>query len=53
MVSGGYSPNLIEVREGVPPRITFGRRVPGFKHDAFDGEGGIRTLERACSPLLA
>lgn len=29
VVSGGYSPNLIEVREGVPLRITFDRREAG------------------------
>jgi len=29
VVSGGYSPNLIEVREGVPLRITFDRRESG------------------------
>jgi Cu+-exporting ATPase len=28
-VSGGYSPNLIEVQEGVPLRITFDRREAG------------------------
>ncbi|MEO8092097.1 MAG: heavy metal translocating P-type ATPase [bacterium] len=29
VVSGGYSPNLIEVRAGVPLRITFDRRESG------------------------
>jgi len=29
VVSGGYSPNLIEVREGVPLRISFDRRESG------------------------
>ncbi len=29
VVSGGYSPNLIEAREGVPLRVTFDRRESG------------------------
>ncbi len=56
-VSGGYSPNLVEVREGVPLRITFDRREAGectsrVLFPEFGVNAALPAFERTTVELL-